>query len=215
MKKQNENNEEQKVSIFKIFRVNYKNNPPFKALVKLSLYFILFFVIILVVALSETPSNNPNTNKNSQESTEPVEQKTYREILNETLVNNKVVKYEINIDNKAYLIEYILDDNNFSGTIETEEGITKFVYKDNIVYEIKLNEEIVNDGLFNNLNFDYINIYSLLSIISSNKALKMINDDETIYNYELDNTKISVSVKDDKIIKIDIGEESNLYVVTL
>lgn len=215
MKKQNENKEEQKVSIFKIFRVNYKNNPPFKALVKLSLYFILFFVIILVVALSETPSRTTTTDKEKQESTEPVEQKTYKDILNETLVDNKVVKYEININDKIYFIEYTLDDNNFNGTIETSEGITKFTYKDNIVYEIILNEEIVNDGLFKELNFDYINIYSLLSIISSNKALKMINDEETIYNYELDNTKISVTVKDNKIIKIDIEEESNLYIIIL
>ncbi|MCH5166273.1 MAG: hypothetical protein J1F35_00135 [Erysipelotrichales bacterium] len=213
MKRKNEEveNEKVKVSKIKLLRMNYKENPAFRALVKLLLYFIFFAVIISVVAFNDIPSesNLKDTTKNPAE--EVVEPKNYKDMLNETVLNNNFFKYEININGEIKILEYTILNNNFNGTLETSNGVTKFEFKDNNFYEIRFNEEIQNNELFNGLNLEYINIYSLISLVSNSKALKMINDDKTVYNYTIDASIISVTTNEEKIEKIEITEENSIY----
>lgn len=215
--KKNEVNEEEetKQSKLSLIFTNYKENPAFKALIKLSLYFLLFLIIIVVVSFGNTNISEENTPVEEEPTEQIVEPKSYKEMLNDVLIDNNSLKYEIKLNEEIYMLDYTIGNNILNGIIENNKGITKFTYKDNIVYEIKLNEEKENNELFNNMNLDFINIYSLINILSNSKAMKLLNDDTTIYNYTIEESQVTVTVSNEKINTIDITEGLNSYKVEI
>ena len=217
MKKEEIKEEEKKTKKLDLLINNYKGNPAFKALIKLSLYFLLFFIIILVVSLGGgTTETENNTEKKEETTTNTSTQiKSYKDMLNHILINNNSFKYEININDDRFIIEYTIEDNILNGIMETNEGAKKFSIKDNTIYEIKLNEEYENNELFSDINLDYLNIYSLINILSSSKAMKLLNDDKVLYNYTIDNTLVTVTVQDEKISNIEINQDNNTYLISI
>lgn len=77
MKKENENNEEEEKKISKLRLVYelYRQSPAFKALIKLSLYFLLCFVILIVVATAKGTSKDASEAEESNKTTAPVSSK--------------------------------------------------------------------------------------------------------------------------------------------
>lgn len=214
MKKKN-NNEEEKISKIKYVYEAYRQSPAFKALIKLSLYFILCFVIIIVVATSGDLEKETKNDEDNVSTTTKV-QKSYHDILNDLLISEKKFSYEITSGDDVYYISYELTNGVQSGLIETSSSsLKKFLIKDNIIYEVVLNEEKENLELFQTLNVNYINIYSLVDILSNNKSFKMLNDDETIYNYNVDNVDIAVTVKEEKIINLEILDSGIKYMISI
>ena len=79
-----------------------------------------------------------------------------------------------------------------------------------------LNEEKLNMELFQELNLTYINIYSLVDLLSNHKSLKMLEDDQTIYIYNLETNKtINVTVREENITSIEIKEDTINYKITI
>ncbi len=218
MKKENENNEEEekKVSKFRLVYELYRQSPAFKALIKLSLYFLLCFVILIVVATAKGTSKDASGDEESNKTTAPVSAKSYRDILNDLLVGNTKFSYAVtNLDNKYY-ITYDYADNIESGLFESETtSLKKFVIKDNIVYEVVLNEEKENPELFLALKVEYININSLVDLLMNSKGLKMLEGDATLYKYDIDGTIINVSVKSEKIVSIEIIDADTNYLIDI
>ena len=70
--------------------------------------------------------------------------------------------------------------------------------------------------LFQELNLTYINIYSLVDLLSNHKSLKMLEDDQTIYIYNLETNKtINVTVREENITSIEIKEDTVNYKITI
>ncbi len=70
--------------------------------------------------------------------------------------------------------------------------------------------------LFQELNLTYINIYSLVDLLSNHKSLKMLEDDQTIYIYNLETNKtINVTVREENITSIEIKEDPINYKITI
>lgn len=70
--------------------------------------------------------------------------------------------------------------------------------------------------LFQELNLTYINIYSLVDLLSNHKSLKMLEDDQTIYIYNLETNKtINVTVREENITSIEIKEDTINYKITI
>lgn len=218
MKKENENNEEEEKKVSKIRLVYelYRQSPAFKALIKLSLYFLLCFVILIVVATAKGTSKDASEAEESNKTTAPVSAKSYRDILNDLLVGNTKFSYAVtNLDNKYY-ITYDYADNIQTGLFESETiPLKKFVIKDNKVYEVVLNEEKENPELFLALKVEYININSLVDLLMNSKGLKMLEGDATLYKYDIDGTIINVSVKSEKIVSIEIIDADTNYLIDI
>lgn len=211
MKNNNEENEEQKPSKIKLFGEYYKNVPGFKALVKLFLYFIFFAVIISVVACNqETVKQN-----NKEEKTEEKEKVTltYQEMLDALTTNNSKILYNITIGEESYRIDATYQDKILSGMFRTKDTLHEFKIQNNLVYEIGLNEEKENATLFTNINITYLVPESLVNILENNKAIKMLEDDTIVYNYEIDGSKYRVVTKDNEINKIEITSTSFSYII--
>ncbi len=215
MKKEEEKSEE-KVSKGKIIRTLYKENPAFKALIKLSLYFILFLVIIVVVGTSDYQRDEKEESQKSVV-TEPVKYpKKYQEILQDTIQDEKKFSYEVTHNEEKYLLTYELQEGIISGIYEDfNKVVKKFVIKENIPYEISLKEENENYDLFKSMNINYINIYNLIELLESNKALKMLEDEKILYKYELEGANITVTVAEEKINKIEINASEYLYTINI
>lgn len=213
MKKDEEKQtEEKEVSNLKLFWGAFRETHAFKSLIKLCLYFVMFFIIIIVVALSQT-SNNESESHEKDEPTTTVVAKSYRELLDDLLTTDARFSYVVtDAEGKTYYISYEMVDGVESGLIETEsEALKKFIIRDNIVYEVVLNEEHQNDLLFQALNTSYINIYSLVDILTNSKSYKMLENDSVLYKYEIDGVNISVSVRDEKIEGLEINDNSIKY----
>lgn len=211
--KQTKQTEEQEVSTFKLFWRAFRETHAFKSLIKLCLYFVMFFIIIIVVALSQTDDKESDYNENDEAPSTTVVAKSYRELLDDLLNSNAKFSYVVtDTEEKSYYISYEIVDGIESGLIETEnESLKKFIIRDNVVYEVVLNEERENDKLFQSLNLNYINIYSLVDILTNSKSYKMLEDDYTLYKYEIDGVNISVSVKEERIEKLEINDASIKY----
>lgn len=209
MKNNNEEQEEKKVSKLSLFWTYYKEVPGVKALVKLILYFIFFAVIISVVAC-----NQDTYKQQEQEKKEKYEEKqsiTYKEILDKLLTNNLNITYNIKINEIEYRIDATYQNQELTGILKTIDKTTEFKIKDNLVYEVGLNEEIENAAILSDINIAYLLPDTLLSLLESNKSTKMINNDEVIYSYEIDNIKYQVTVKDEWVNLIMITSDTGSY----
>lgn len=218
MKKENENNEEEekKVSKFRLIYELYRQSPAFKALIKLSLYFLLCFVILIVVATAKGTNKDAGEAEESNKTTTSVSAKSYRNILNDLLVGEAKFSCVVtNLDNKYY-ITYDFADNIQTGLFESETiPLKRFVIKDNKVYEVVLNEEKENPELFLSLKLEYININSLVDLLMNSKGLKMLEGDVTLYKYDIDGTSINVSVKNESIVSIEIIDKETHYLIDI
>ncbi len=197
----------------KLYYQSHKDLPAFKSLIKLFLYFLFFAIIIGVVVTHQDESNEED--KNTQDKTQEVTTKkiSYKEVLD--LLNNTDIdiSYNITIGEILYKIEAEKVDEVYTGIIESTEGITKFKIQDNKVYEVKMNEDIINDNLFNNINLDYILINNLTNILLNNKSIKILKDDNTIYKYNIDNCEYNITIKDNWVDKIEISNDSSSYII--
>ena len=203
MKKKKVKDGEEKISRRTLIREYFKQNPLTKDLIKLSFYLILFFVIIIVVSFAPEPQEKSEERESTKTTENIKEEKKYN--------------YEINYNDLKYIINYSTKDNVISGILETSQNILKkFIIKDNQIYELTLNEEKLNMELFQELNLTYINIYSLVDLLSNHKSLKMLEDDQTIYIYNLETNKtINVTVREENITSIEIKEDTVNYKITI
>lgn len=214
MKKDDEEKEE-KVSKAKLFFEAYKQSSAFKASIKLCIYFLVCFLIIIVVAMSRGEEKG-SSYEDEKSTTTVVASKNYHDILNDLKNKNKTLTYEVTKGEVTYYISYSYKDSISTGLFETaNEPIKKFIIKDNLVYEVVLHEEKENNELFKELKIDYININNLVDLLVSNKGLKMLEDNKTIYKYEIDGVDISVSVVEDIINNIQILDNDTTYKIDI
>lgn len=197
-------------SFSKSFLENYKNNEGFKAFVKLTLYFIFIFVLIILITVLNV-GNSTHEIKNT--TTKTAKKVVVKDILEEIKSDNKSFKITAKLNNDTYIIEARNSNNVLTGTIEYTNVIKKFKIEDNKVYEITMNENKVNDTLFNDLEINYIIPANLVGILLKNTIIKSENNDKTELSYKINNTNIKVNIINYNVKNIIINDKSSNYLI--
>lgn len=86
--------------------------------------------------------------------------------------------------------------------INEEEG--KLIYQDNTLYSSQTR----------NLNEEYLNPAKLINLLDANEYILKVKDEENVYIYDINETKIEVSTKEDKITKVTIVGATDTYNIT-
>ncbi len=86
--------------------------------------------------------------------------------------------------------------------VNEEEG--KLIYQDNTLYSSQTN----------NLNEEYLNPAKLINLLDANEYILKVKDEENVYIYDINETKIEVSTKEDKITKATIVGATDTYNIT-
>lgn len=206
---------------YEVFLRNYKNVPGFKALIKLIGYFAFIFMIIIVAAIArdeEGVDTDTTTTTTTVATTTTSPKVVYKDTLEALKANNKVIYTSAIINGETYIIDSINKDNILSGYYETKAGTKRFKIENSKIYEINLETSTENSTLFEHLDIDFIIPANLVDLLIKNRSIKMIEDDITIYTYDINKNNIKYEiktyVKDDICYKIEIdGNEAN-YLIT-
>ena len=86
--------------------------------------------------------------------------------------------------------------------VNEEEG--KLIYQDNTLYSSQTS----------NLNEEYLNPSKLINLLDENEYILKIKDEENVYIYDINETKIEVTTKEDKITKVTIVGATDTYNIT-
>lgn len=86
--------------------------------------------------------------------------------------------------------------------VNEEEG--KLIYQDNTLYSSQTS----------NLNEEYLNPAKLINLLDANEYILKVKDEEKVYIYDINETKIEVSTKEDKITKVTITGATDTYNIT-
>lgn len=86
--------------------------------------------------------------------------------------------------------------------VNEEEG--KLIYQDNTLYSSQTS----------NLNEEYLNPSKLINLLDANEYILKVKDEEKVYIYDINETKIEVTTKEDKITKVTITGATDTYNIT-
>lgn len=86
--------------------------------------------------------------------------------------------------------------------VNEEEG--KLIYQDNALYSSQTS----------NLNEEYLNPAKLINLLDANEYILKVKDEENVYIYDINEIKIEVTTKEDKITKVTITGTTDTYNIT-
>ena len=211
---------------YEVFKRNYDNVPGFKALVKLSGYFIFLAIIVIMVNATGAgkstakPSTTPTNNETQTTTTSSTTSKkvVYADILNALRQPNVKVAVTVTIDGAKFVVEGQNYENTFEGYYSDATGTKKFAVRDNNIYERVLDQETMNNELFGSIELDFIVPKNLVAILTSKSAIKTLDGDTVLYNYEINKNnvdyKVTTFVKDEKCYKVEIKSANTNYLIT-
>ena len=182
-------------------------------LIKWSIFFVILFIILIISSfIKPTEKNQTNSNNNSS-SNEQIEQvlssKTINELKNELLNNTYNYKYEITINNDKYIYNGTKNKDNESGYKETSQGVIKYYIDNTGTYEEKLNEKIPLSNLYENLDYNYINLDNLLNNIASYELILISSDVDLTYAKTINNITWRIIINKNKIKSININKSND------
>lgn len=210
--------EEKMENFFDVFMRNYRNVEGFRIIVKLAAY--VLFIIIFIVLVNVLGTNDKVINDMPTTTTETKEKyKTYKEILDNAYREIHPYNINITINNEEYKIDAINNVDSVTGYFKTKDKTTEFKIIDNLIYEITLKEEKENAQLFNNIDYEFINIKNLILLLEKNSATKKVEAGITSYEYTIikDNVnyQITTNVIDEELDKITITSQNANYVIII
>ena len=124
----------------------------------------------------------------------------------------------ITINDNKYIINSRYGNNISTGTLESIDGTYKFKIKEDNIYEIRLDEEIVNNELFKDIDTSIINNSSLVNILRNNTGIKIDQDYKLMYKYDKVNINditysIEVIINNNSVANINIYNDTISYVI--
>lgn len=209
MKNEKENKKEQLKELYSKFKIAWAD-PRKKAGIKL-LGYLIFFIILLLFA-SITSHMNKYTSSNTKTTTTTTVQDKYNDKQKKLLTNKYSINYVININNIEYKINGNIENNIINGYFETPNGIKKIVFKENNLYEVNNEQEIL---LESEINKNLIDLEYILNLIKQNSAIISDKEETKTYTYNIDNLglNIIVNTNDENITQINIKESINAYIL--
>lgn len=209
MKNEKENKKEQLKELYSKFKIAWAD-PRKKAGIKL-LGYLIFFIILLLFA-SITSHMNKYTSSNTKTTTTTTVQDKYNDKQKKLLTNKYSINYVININNIEYKINGNIENNIINGYFETPNGIKKIVFKENNLYEVNNEQEIL---LETEINKNLIDLEYILNLIKQNSAIISDKEETKTYTYNIDNLglNIIVTTNEENISQINIKELINTYIL--
>ena len=209
MKNEKENKKEQLKELYSKFKSAWAD-PRKKAGIKL-LGYLIFFIILLLFA-SITSHMNKYTSSNTKTTTTTTVQDKYNDKQKKLLTNKYSINYVININNIEYKINGNIENNIINGYFETPNGIKKIVFKENNLYEVNNEQEIL---LETEINKNLIDLEYILNLIKQNSAIISDKEETKTYTYNIDNLglNIIVTTNEENITQINIKESINPYIL--
>ena len=209
MKNEKENKKEQLKELYSKFKSAWAD-PRKKAGIKL-LGYLIFFIILLLFA-SITSHMNKYTSSNTKTTTTTTVQDKYNDKQKKLLTNKYSINYVININNIEYKINGNIENNIINGYFETPNGIKKIVFKENNLYEVNNEQEIL---LETEINKNLIDLEYILNLIKQNSAIISDKEETKTYTYNIDNLglNIIVNTNEENITQINIKESINAYIL--
>ena len=185
MKKKNNEKEE------KVNKVTLKMlwaHPFYNSLIKLGLWFAFFIILYIFLMVGKPPKK--------LEDNEPVEDDIKTEIkvsyvdMKKNLINSEL---SISYDLGNYNITGLVKDNILTGTLEdNEDNLVKIKYDGENIYQVKKDEEIVNNELLLDINTDYLLPSKIIELVDNPKVIGVKSADELTYSYDVDGAAISI-----------------------
>lgn len=186
-----------------------------KALIKFSLYLLfLIFVIVLCSVAGSMKNDRTQTNPQSTEKESRISEKnppTYFE-KQKMLINQKY-SFEYVITKTEKTVTYMgdFDGKNTNGYRETKDDLIHYVIEEGIPYKISLTEKTPLNDLFLDLNEKYFDLKNLFMTLNGLPAQIEKVDDDKIYNYELEDVNVTITVGTEYIKNIRIENENEKY----
>lgn len=203
---------------FKIFFNKLKEawkNPRKKAGIKLLGYFLFFVVFLSIAAIANSINKIDKTiDKVNNETKEEIDYNNYISKQNNLLNNKHSITSTIKINDYEYNVNGYIDNNIVNGYLESIDGIKKIVIKDNNIYEIVNNEEILLDSV---INGNLYNLEYIFNLLKNNNAIINNKDSYKDYSYfiNMDNYVLNTKVYTDSnnIYKIEYLIDNDEYVL--
>lgn len=200
-------NEERYENFFEVLIRNWKTVPGLKELVKLFLGFMFLFILVIVMVGTNNETRKSNKTTTTTITTTTTTANSYANIIDYFIKSKFSAEGTILIDNVEYSLNYTYQDNVLTGYLENINNTYHFKIKDNQIYEIKLNNEELNENIFNGIDINYIIPNKLKEVLITNDFVKSDNS----YIYNLENKRMNVITNGKTINKIDIEENNNKY----
>jgi hypothetical protein len=212
-KKENNDNQEERLSWLEVFKRNYKYVPGFKEIFKLSVYIIL--VVTLAIVMTTTINSNHKRNRNNTVTTTTKAVIRYQDILDKLLDNSKYTA-TITINDSFYVLNGVFGNSILTGTLEYASGTYSYIIKNDNIYELQGEEQVLNNELLKDIDKDIIMNDSLIKILKGNSGIKIEEEGKTIYKYN--NIVINgitytgeVSVINNNISNINLISDTHKY----
>lgn len=194
--------EEKEPSKFSVIWANKQS----RAAIKLLGYFIFIgFVIILGNVFNSVDNNNAVIEESI----------TYGDMQNALLENNYKYNYDITIDSEKIIYEGETTEVSDSGYKKTSLYLKEYYVDDTGVYQIKLDDKIVDNTIYEEINKNYITpsyIFKTIELISPEISY---DKEKTIYKYNIsEDLIIEININDISIENIKITSGSDIYLLT-
>ena len=179
------------------FKVLWKN-PFYNALIKLGIWILFFIILFLIV--SSIGSRYQAPVKNAKLSL--IDAKN-------NLINHHVnVKYQIG----DYYILGNIQNNILNGTLEDNNDLLiKIKYDGNNFYQLKKEEEIVNNEVLNDINKSYLIPKYIIDLVSDPSIIGIKSNDGLSYSYSFNNIAVTIYMNEKEINKIIILDNNITY----
>lgn len=175
-----------------------------KALIKLGLWFLFFAIFFIFIGIMSLFNNESSTNNNLEKETEKV-QANIPGMLENLINSNYTFEYVVTDENNiTYSYNGSKENEEIKGYYENNNGITKFIVKNNIVYKINGTEEIEDNTIVNDTDKKLFDLNNILSKIKNYEEVHEPVYENEQYSYSLDESlNIKISTKNNEIYSIE------------
>jgi hypothetical protein len=180
------------------------HHPIYNPLIKLGMWGIFFLVIYIFIFIGSSSSSEVYSPSTSTTTTKAPSKISFSKMKDNLISKEQSVVYQID----DYYITGIISEGVLNATVEIADETYKIKYDGENLYQVKRDEETINNELLTSINLDYLLAKNIIEVIDEPKVIGTKSADEKSYSYVVDDKAISVYFNDeviDTIIILDNG----------
>lgn len=189
-----------------------------RALIKLGMWFAFFLLIFLILSITALFNKNPDNNIKEEIKQEEVVSANIPSMLENLISSNYTYEYKINMDNTNYSYTGSKENEEIKGYYESNNGIIKYMVKENNYYELNNEELKENNSIISEQDKYILDLNNLLSLIKEYELTNEVLKENDSYNYSIlkDNNsyQINIETKLNDISNININYNNVIYNLT-
>ena len=194
---------------------NFWQSEKNKAAIKLGLWIIFIFILIVFVIFQERNNTNNDINKpndNNEEIDTPVyDFVNYNDMQDKLLENNYEYVYKIsNLDSK-YIYSGMKCNGKEIGFREDINSVIKYYIDDTGIYQINLDNLVLIDILYQNVDTSYLDINMLFENLHEYLYSVDKNNDLRTITYDKEGYQVTVLTDKSNIKSIKVVADTTTY----